>query len=101
MRRTLVLLAFVAGALWAQDSKPAPPKLPSPLRQALARIGKGEAPPVELRGPVSANPHKCSVPLLQADVKNPEWFTIRQLKPATQSDVMPRAVVPAPPCETQ
>ncbi|MGI8746464.1 MAG: hypothetical protein ACR2NN_28575 [Bryobacteraceae bacterium] len=109
MRRlqgVFVCLAVALNILVAQSWKPGgDPRLPFAMQQAFARIAKGEATTPEMRRiavmlPPASPPtrHVCSVPLLQMPIDTPEQFTIR-LAPAPKNDPMPRAVVPAPPCE--
>jgi hypothetical protein len=102
LQTALLCFAGSLNLLVAQDPKPAAPKLPPAMEHALTRIAKGEPPPLEFRGrpPALAN-RVCSVPLLEVQVDHPQWFTVRRVAPPPSHDVMPNAVLPAPPCEKE
>jgi hypothetical protein len=100
VRGALVSFA-VGGILLAQGPKSAAPRFPAPLKQALARIGKGESGFAEIHevpGPRKV-PRVCSVPLVPMRVGDPDRFTMRRLAPDASKHPMPKAELPVPPCE--
>ncbi len=106
LQPVLVCLAGAMGTLGAQSLAPPAPKLPRSMEQALALIGRGEVRPGAGMGPTAVllpgvpDTGVCSVPLLEMQIDRPERFTMQTVKPSPQSDAMPVAALPAPPCDS-
>lgn len=98
MFRTFLILA--SATLCAQDPTNAIPQNSQALRNAIAGLGKRPLPVAPQRIQLDQPPQRtCSAPLQSMQIDASRQFRARQV-PAPEVEPMPRAAVPAPPCET-
>ena len=106
MRRLIAVAFWLTGMtniVFAQYGEARDRKVPPALQSAIDRIAKDAVSPsmpksIDLQAARSPR-ELCSVPLIEMRVDNPDRFTLRQLPSGAYPNRMPRAVLPAPPCD--
>jgi hypothetical protein len=108
MRRPLKIVLFAATILspiYGQNESstvPLPPAMQSAIDRLIRDPAVGERTVVFPSRPAAvllSQAEQCSVPLLEMR-ESPEQFTMRTAPPLEMDDPMPRAQVPAPPCQS-
>lgn len=101
MGMSRVLLALLAGTLFAQDSTNAVPRNDAALRAAAAsafhRLARGEVRLAPLRVTIPTPSNQCAAPLLTMPIDQARSYTARTV-PAPPVEPMPQAQVSAPAC---